>query len=170
MSDEMRRPPIPAPEFNINIEHSSGFSRQASLSILGDLAANVFPNVSTLIIHIFRPMLHPVDFQFTSFIISLASVKELHATPYALNRLVNMPQLLQDGTSGPAAVFPQLRTLVIDFEFDQLSISRFLAWKRQIGGTAIEVLDLTNLKVNDTDVTVKAMRGFDGLKVLKGRT
>ena len=42
-------------------------------------------------------MLHPVDFQFTFFIISLASVKELHANPYALNCLVNMPPTLQDG-------------------------------------------------------------------------
>jgi len=58
---------------------------------------------------------------------------------------------------------------VIDSQFDQLSISRFPAWKRQIGGTAIQILDLTNAKVDDTDVSGEVMKNFDGLKVLKRR-
>lgn len=169
-SDKMRLPPISAPEFNIKLENSNGFPRQASLSILGDLADNSFPNVSTLTIHIFPPMLHPVDSQFTSFIVSLASVNELHATPYALGLLVDMPHPLQDGKSDSTAVFPQLRTLVVDSEFDQLSITKFLAWKREIGGTTIEVLDLTNVKINHADEVGEAMGKFDGLKILKGKT
>jgi len=169
-SDEMRLPPISAPEFSINLENSNGFPRQASLSILGDLADNSFPNVSTLTIHISSPPLHPVDSQFTSFIVSLASVNELHATPYALGLLVDMPHPLQDGKSNSTAVFPQLRTLVVDSDFDQLPITKFLAWKRAIGGTAIEVLDLTKVKNYHADKVEEAMGNFDGLKVLKGKT
>jgi hypothetical protein len=169
-SDEMRLPPISAPEFNIHLENSNGFPRQASLSILDDLAGNSFVDVSTLIIHIFPPMLHPVDSQFTTFILSLPSVNELRATPYALGLLINMSHPLQDGKSSPAAVFRQLRTLVVDSEFDQLSIASFLEWKRRIGGTAIDVLDLTNVKVHHADEVGEAIGSFDGLKVLRGPT
>ena len=163
-SDEMRLPPISAPEFNIQLENSNGFPHRATLSILGDLADNSFLDVSTLTIHIYPPMLHPVDSQFTSFIVSLPSVNELHATPYALGLLVNMSHPLQDGKPNPAALFSQLRTLVVDSEFDQSSITKFLTWKRQIGGTAIEVLDLTKVKINHADEVGEAIGNFDGLR------
>lgn len=170
-SDEMTLPPISAPGFNVNIDlgKSAEFPPQECLSILADITNDAFSDVSTLTIHAFTTAYG--NSHFASFISALASVKELRATPSALGALVDIQvpgHPFDDGESNPVVVFPQLRTLVIDFEFVHFYISNFLSWRRRNGGTPLEVLDLTNVQIYEDDEVGEKFREYDGLTVLNG--
>jgi len=164
-TDTMKFPSTLTPEFKVDIYHSITLVHQASLSILGGMSNHPFTNVSTLAIHTFPPMLSSVDSQFTSFIVSLSSVEELHATPHTLGLLVGMPPPLQDKPS-PVILFPQLRTLVVESEFDKLLVAKFLSWKKEVGGNPIELLDLRKVWTSQRE----KFYPFCRVNVLQGRT